>query len=223
MNRSAALPVERSAGFTLIELVVALALLAMMATLIVEALEFSNRSWRKVEAITSESEVVGTVQHALRLHLQQMMAIQPEDIAPSQCSGTSDWVAFVAPAPDSDVGGGTASYRLSIESTAGGKQLVMAWRPFSQTGSMQADLSESKEILLTRLADASLSYFVVTGGTSGWSTVWSGCSTPPKPVRLNVSFEPASTSDWPDLVVRPRLDVAADCKFDFVAIRCSRL
>ena len=211
------------AGFTLIELVVALAVTAMLSTLVFQSLDLGRRALTKASGTNSRIEETLSLHRALRSKLQQIIPLQSKSISSNSqraCGGDQKSISFVAPAPGAEA---SAAYQIDIGDSSGRTALTIGWCVgVSINGSCTTPGAASQEVVLDRFDRAQFDYFVTNreGQKGRWQDSWTDCAHPPSLIRLRIAFAEGDSRNWPDLVVRPRLAAGADCKFDPVSIAC---
>jgi len=182
------------AGFTLVELLVALTLLGLIALLVTGALSFGARSWERTAARSSAINETVAVQNFLR---QRIAAMEAGRLA----AGTADGLSFRAPWLGALAGGGTYDYALTIIPDDDLFRLEMTWEP---RDSLAEGLSDGRT-LLTQIRSANFSYFGDRGetGESGWHETWTDGARLPELVALELVFaDPARR--WPRFTVALR-------------------
>jgi general secretion pathway protein J len=207
-----------SSGFTLIELVVALAVLALASLLVVEALRFGLRTWDSVSDRLARAGAVSIAQEVLRDRMTQMYPGAPGPSGPVQ--GQAGEVSFTAPGPHA-LAGRYLRFRIYLDRMAGGGALTLAWQPTDPRSSSDGLPAAGEEVLLQGVDQVAFDYFARAGSDHGsWTSSWTNPAKLPLLVRLRLHFSKGGEADWPDLVVRPRIDMTAACEFDLVSRRC---
>lgn len=209
----------RTRGFTLIEIVVSLAVLALLAGVVFQVLSLANQGWSRVTQQAGKLDEVGRVQGALRHVLTRMRPLQDADA----CGGDTRELRFFAPGAIGHLDDVTYEYRLTVERGQGGDALRLSGCPLFRTDALCSEsvVDYRSETLVSGLGDIEFRYLVATATGQGWQQRWSDCSSPPKLVNIRVGDAGnASDTPWIPFFVRPRLDVSADCVFDPVGRRC---
>ena len=105
----------RARGFTLLELVIALTLLALMASVLYGALGFAGRSWEGGEAKAEATAGMRLSHGFLRTQLEAQHPLRMRKIPefPLLFTGTREELRFAAPLPARITGGGIWYYRLA--------------------------------------------------------------------------------------------------------------
>ena len=212
---------HRSAGFTLVEMLIGLTLFALLSVLLFGGFHFGLRAWETGGARAAQASEIQLVQEMLR---RQIAAAQPPATeatetteatpataaAPSAASfsGTARSLTFVARLPGRS--GAAGLYRFDIAEApdgSSGRQLALGW---SALGQNQPDTATPVETLLRGIAAISFAYYgrAVPEAPAQWQDRWNESLGLPELVRLSVTFPPGDNRSWPDLFVAPRLRVS---------------
>lgn len=202
-------------GYSLLELMIALALLGFIAIAIAGGVRFGARAWEASDAKVDAIERVQGAQNLLRTLLQQAV---PRDLDPGIAvdpelfRGTSERLAFTAAAPSAFGAGGLRQFELRVERAQGGKRLVLAWRD-QGSNERQAIVGGAREL---RFAYGTLDQ----NGSLGWTDDWSVQSGAPALVMIRAVFPDGSKARWPDLIVRTRIMRDPSCVYDADVFSC---
>jgi general secretion pathway protein J len=195
-------------GFTLIEVLVALSLLAFGLALTFGALRGATRSSERAGLTAQRDERLRAVQGFMRRQLSMALPIAFEfDQGSGEATlfrASADKVEFVANMPGYLSRGGPYLQTLSVVHGEHGLQLQFGSQLLSTEGPLKDE--RAPEILLDGLSEAKFWYRGLdeNGRPGSWQTSWSQSSQLPPLVRLSVRFEDVS-KHWPDLVVPLRL------------------
>ena len=200
------------AGFTLLELLVAITLLGLIVTLLFGGLRFGTRAWEAADERIDQSSELQVVQSFMRRRLGQAYPLdvsQPAAERRIAFAGTPEGVTFATMLPAHLGLGGF--YWLSFYSDEGsdGKRLVASWRLFQPGTDEVADAGAAGiTVLAERISGVEFSYFGPSdpGRPAEWQDRWEGVGSLPALVRIGVSFAESDRRSWPDLVVAPMLD-----------------
>ena len=215
---------RREAGFTLLEILVAMTVLGVLTGLLSTGLNFGTRIWEREKGQLDVATELQLVQDVLRRLLTQALPLsQPAERGKSQepvFVGNEDSVEFLGPPPAQLLAGGIYAYRLVARTEANGVRLVLDWRlrpPQGGTARVRvtnAELegqdqlsTEHEVVLLEGLSSAEFSFYGAAeeGSSSSWRNTWRNSTKSPQLVRLKVSFRPGDARTWPDLLVAPRI------------------
>jgi len=195
---------RRYAGFTLLELLIGIAVFAVLATIVLGGIRLGLRSWDAADTKNAAVDEIRTAQAFLR---RQIGAARPLAVVRSGKvifeGGRRDLV-FVAEMPAYVGGGGMHFVNVGVEDGDGSKRLMLRWRPLHAF----EDSGWPEEAELARgISRVTLKYFgaLQRNALPAWRSSWREGKQLPKLVKLSV--RDADGDDWPDLVVA--LDVDA--------------
>jgi general secretion pathway protein J len=219
-----------SRGMTLIEVMVALALLALLSLGIVTSFRLGGRSYRQVTAsVVSDREVL-RAQRFLRQIIESSYPFrQPagaRDIA-FGLEGTATELQLTAPMPQASGGSGNYRYELlEEEGERGLKRLLVRWSldrhgSLASTSTMTAGPTHD-EVLLDGIESLDWAYLAPADALTEarWSASWTGNPKPPALVRLRMRFPSGDRRRWPELIIGPRVTDDSSCRFDAVSQSC---
>ena len=210
---------NREAGFTLIEVLIGVALLAMLATLIASGTRLAGRAWNSAERQTAEIDDMDAVQGLLRRTIARarpsFAGADPADITVA-FSGEPDTLSLVSAQPGTQDNGPWVRERFFLTGTGKARALFMSW----STGS--ASVAEAK--LLDHVATIRFAYFGAPhpGEPSVWLDQWTDRDRLPELVRVAVERDGSSFAAWPELVVATRITGNAGCVYDAQNATCRR-
>lgn len=210
-------PVAR--GFTLLELLVAITVFALLTAILVGGFRFGARVWEQAEATSSQ---VIEIESAYALVRRMIATALPLTAASEDGEvhvdffGTTNSISFVAPAPAQAFVGGLHTIsllRVPAPSAAEGVRLVLNVRAYVPSEDVFTprrrrrtnDRLDKSIVLVDRAAAVDFLYF---GGddadpTPRWQTTWVDRSTLPLLVAVRVRFASNDRRLWPDLLVAP--------------------
>jgi general secretion pathway protein J len=198
-------------GFTLVELLVGLTLVALISVILFGGMRFGIRAWEASGERAERTARVELVQTLLRRLLSQVRL--PATAAATSIvgfAGQSDSATFIAPSPRQ---GETGEFVFVLRTNEAGQQshLELRWMPLPRSSSAVApNSSEATATLIENIASAELAYYGAPDPRQDaqWWKEWDGANGLPKLVRLRLTFPEDDPRRWPDLIVRPVL--AAD-------------
>ena len=209
---------SRARGFTLIELTVALALVALMAAVLYGALGFAGTSLDKGEARAESNSSMRLTEEFLRGQLEAQHPLRMRKVAefPLLFGGDGDELHYAAPLPPRVAAGGIWFYRLRLAADDPRAPLVLervvpdlnAPRPPEFT-------SPERSILAEGIAGLRIGYFGRDANASNadapsWRDRWDNPQRLPLLVRIEIT--PKQGAPWPPLVVAPRAAPEAGCR-----------
>ena len=213
MSKTKPVVAAHSRGFTLIEMLVALTLFALLSVMLLGGLRFGTRATSAGTAQQEWSAEIATTANFLR---NQLADAQPIDIGgnPVQPAiafdGSADSVEFVGLPPAHLALGGLHIFTITVDKNdAGVRQLVVIWRLIRSDGTSTTLSPPHRSVLLDHVASVAFSYF---GGstadeTPDWHESWSEMPQLPLLIRLRIAF--ADGRRAPNLVVALRTAVSS--------------
>lgn len=175
----------RNGGFTLLEMLVALALTALVALALAAGIGTTRRGWDGIAAAGQDAAPA-----ALALVRRQLAQAAPLVAGRSGFSGGPDWVGFVAPSPSPALDG--VLYRQRLE--ARGDGLWLTWQ------NLDGGTVHQRRLLAG--VTPAFAYY----GEAGWQNSWSDPERLPRLVRLRLAG-PDPKRGWPDLLAQPMVAV----------------
>jgi general secretion pathway protein J len=211
------------AGFTLLELLAALTVLAVLMALMFGGLRFGARVWESgdqalrglAELQTAAGFIRRLISQALPVDAAAAAAGDEKAASAAAFRGTAEALRLVAPAPSQFLPGGLYEIVLGVEdgfAADGSRRLSVWWRPMERRRQAQApapgidaDPRTRQSVLIEGIAELRISYFGQgeDGDAPRWHDRWDAIGTPPALVSVRVGFPPGDRRFWPDLVVAP--------------------
>src|SRR5690349_9528676 len=223
-GRASRKPVDTDeTGFTILELLIALTLLAGLSVLLFGGLRFGTRAWERSEAVASETDQIGIGQSFLRRALSTSYPLlKATDAARPKIDfeGSSEGMRFLAPAPAALSAGGMSRFTL-IATRRNDQNLLLMTSRFELTreeiGSSATDVT-----LLHGFEQVVFRYFGSDqpADPPTWRNSWTERARLPELVSIQVWFPAGDRRTWPELLVAPRLTADASCLYDPVIRRC---
>jgi len=203
---------QRSHGFTLIEVLIALSLFGIVVSLLMSGLRFATRAWDASEAVSQRTLKLQVVNRVFNSMLGRAfpVTIRDGDAQAYAFEGGPRRLRFAAFLPPYPASGGLYTVELSLRRGEQGEQLLMKRTPFAaQPGFRNGP--EGEEILLLETGRAlSFAYYEADGDRGAWRDYWRREGQYPQLVKL--AFGNADPY-WPDIVAPIRIDADATCVF----------
>lgn len=203
---------SQDAGFTLLELLVSVTLLAFLSAALVAGLRFGTRIWNK-----SESAEVNTnsIRMAQKLVAQDIARIYPKFVVASPTdsfidfAGSSHRMEFLSTANQS-YGQMT---RVTLSAATDDIGVAMGYDSLPELA--RSNAARSRQILLHHLKSIEFAYFGATENerVPAWHEAWQHERSLPLLIRVRATTARASSS-WAELVVRPKIAADVSCSFD---------
>jgi general secretion pathway protein J len=210
------------AGFTLVELLVALALFSLLVTLLFDNVRFGLHAWERGSVHAEQFEHSMMSQDLLRRTIGNLYPMLVPDGGPPRIDfdGTRDAVSFLGSAPLAANAGGRFRFRFFVEHQQDRTDLVMSSSP--ELGGPRDSPMATKRLLLSDIDRAEFSYFgeAVAERSVQWSDSWTRRSDIPKLVRVRVAFRSGDARVWPELLIALRILADVSCIYDPITMRC---
>ncbi len=214
----------RSAGFTLVELLVAMAVFGMTASMLLGGVFGLTKFQQKDVTSPLPHEAVISAQTILRERLSRIVGVLRADANTAQIDfqGGEAQLGFFAPVLPMHAPDAVERYRLLLTSSG---DLIL----YSSSGlNRNIDLENlalsgwRQTRLLTGVRDIQISYFgsEPLGTDRIWQSRWTDRRDLPILVRIKLSLDGEDGNYWPDLIVRPRANVNLICRIDQFSQRC---
>jgi general secretion pathway protein J len=217
-------------GFTLIEMLVALALVSLMSLAMYQAFRLSQRTLMQVTRIDAASRDVASVQRLLRRVIEEAYPFEsPASVsagfAKRSLSGTARELEVSAPAVAAEGSRGLYRYRIAFESAPAGDLIVIWEQDRNGVHAKSDDRMLPREVVLSGIQSLSINYLELIERADGrvephWQDSWTDRPALPALVRIQIEFAPGDKRRWPELLVAPRLSTDANCVFDVVSQAC---
>lgn len=221
MTRTVRTDRRAAAGFTLIEVMVGLALMAMLMTVILASVQIGTRSWNQAQLRTNDLGAMTAVQNLLRQIVASarpaFATANPADKA-ILFSGGPETMRLVAPRPASQGLGPWTLLDLHLVQTGGTQTLFLSW----STGN---GAPAHNERLLGDVAALRMDYFgaPLPGERARWQSRWTRADKLPALVRLRITRMDESLSPWPQLIIATRANANATCVRNPSGNACQRM
>jgi general secretion pathway protein J len=214
---------NREAGFTLVEVLVALVLLGLLTVALFSSVRFGVTAWRRGGERSDQIHTSMLVQDLLRRLIGEAYPLVLADGTGSgrvDFAGTGTSLDFLAPVPVALASGGRARFKLAIERRGNSADLMLTSRPELAAGDAPAELT--RKTLLATIEAADFAYFGVAQAQSAaqWHERWSGELSLPALVRVHVRFARSDPRLWPDLTIAPRITADVGCEYDPLTKLC---
>jgi general secretion pathway protein J len=198
-------------GFTLVELLIGIAILALLMSMIFGGVHLAARNIGRQSARLDRSYDVSVVQLFLRAQLADAHPLNAFGRTPRRVNfdGARDRVEFVSPAVETVRFGGLQRLAiiLSPQRSGAGNALVAVWQPYRESSNTPD--TERRTVLLENVQEVGFSYFGASAPAvpPSWADSWREKSRLPFLLRLRVVFSDGER--MPDLTVALRLSSSA--------------
>lgn len=210
-------PRARVGGFTLVELTIALVLMAGIAALLYGSLSLAARSWDGGEAVAQQVSDMRATQTYLRAQLSEEYPQRLRKAAelPLLFAGERDEIRYAAALPARVAEGGVYYFRVAVVRSGEKSQLVQQRRIPDPAALQEPEFGDAdRSVLADGIAELRIAYFGRDAGATDadeptWRDRWDDKQRLPLLVRIDV--KPAKGPGWPTLVVEPRRAPEAGC------------
>lgn len=203
-------------GFTLLELLVSVTLLALLSVVLVAGMRFGTRIWDKAETADIDNNAVRAAEKRVALDLAR---IYPKLVVVNATdsfidfTGTPNRMEFLSTADRPD--GQMTRIALSAANDDQGVAMQYGTLPeLARTGG-------TREALLRHLRSVDFAYFGTSQGDKApaWHSTWQHEKSLPLLVRIRAATPHANVT-WSELVVQPKIAADISCIYDPIAKTC---
>ena len=216
----------RAQGFTLVELSVAIVLLALMASVLYGALSLAGTSWDRGEAKAQQTSEMRLTESFLRRTLTAQHPLRFKKVVgkPLYFVGTGDSLSYAAALPGR-AGAGMYFFKIAVTPNGDSSRLTLARLIPDYAATSPPDFGSDFSVLADGIAEARFGYFGRDAGapdvvTPTWRDRWDDPQRLPDLIRIDV--KPIRGVPWPTLIVEPRLAPEIGCPtWNQAARRCT--
>lgn len=213
MRKTIAKKQQASRGFTLLEVLIAVALVSAIFVIVAGALQFSVRAWRASNASITATQDVAFAQSIMRQSLEDAYP-RLAGAGAVEFTGAAESVRFIGQTPNALNAPARAYIDISAEETENGAEngiaIVIAFRPEFTSDTV-------RETLIDGLSNVSFSYLPPRRDGAPepeWSDHWTGAARLPALIKVDARFPEGDRRAWPPLIIAPQIDVDAACRYD---------
>ncbi len=220
--------VRNQGGFTLIEMLVSLSVIAMVSTVMIIGIARMDLRQRLFDQRDAPLDKIAAAQFLLRHRIAYALPlINPQTGNTLQFIGQQVSVDFDGDPPDNEAPDAMQRYRLRLERSGD----LMLYRLTSLNDTIDRNNAAVTGWQSTRLVSGaralSISYYgrqpalaPSSGTLSGWRTNWSNRDVLPVLVSIRVDFPAGDKRSWPDLVIRLLAANGDNCERDLRSGDC---
>ncbi len=186
----------RAAGFTLLEILVALVVFGFLMVGLSQGVRFGLTAWGMQERIIARRGDLDAVDRVLRQLIEQMDPGTRSD--PRQVAGTQARFVFTSALP-AMAGGESADMLLLVDSA---HRFSLQWTPHLHAKRIAPPPPPHIEELLGGIDRVQFAYWRPSSSGGGWVVAWDGKSLPAL-VRIRIVFPESDPRHWPEIVAAP--------------------
>ncbi len=189
------------AGFTLLEILVALVVLGVLLVTLSQGVHFGFAAWGRQDQALRTAETLQADDRVLRRLIEECYPGTERDGA--KLVGRPHAMAFTSEMPIGHDGAASrADISLMVDHDG---RLILSWLPHLHAERLQPAPPPHVSVLLEHVAGLQLSYWSTAG--RGWARDWDA-ATLPDLVRIRVQFAEGDARRWPDIVEAPAREQA---------------
>jgi general secretion pathway protein J len=209
---------SRDAGYTLVELLASLVIIAMASAMMFSGISTGRRVWERSDTANVAGEGISGAQLLLRGRIERAFPATRYDKIPTYADffGASNGVSFLAPPRDIHAPQALMRYTLSL---APNGDLVL-----NDLSDVAADPKAAGEtlVLLHNVQQLDIAYFGVLppDNAPSWHDQWQFRAALPLLMRVRVQFPPDDGRSWPELLIKPFATVDSMCVLTVMTGKC---
>lgn len=208
------MPEQREAGFTLVELLASLSILAVLLGLVALALDIVGRGWDRAALLVSDRDMIARGGDAIRGDLARLG--RPVALVGDRpvflFSGAESEVRFVAVEPPYPTEPGPHLIQLAVRRSGDVTRLVRARLPWHPKLTLNpAQPFRDEVIVLEGPFDLRFGYLEASGGAGRWLDRWPHQDRMPRLMRLEILSRADRSALVPPMVVALVVDAEHGC------------
>lgn len=189
---------NQEAGFTLMELLVALSVAAVLFTLLSGGIKFSSAAWQALDNNNQSNREIQIAQSSIRRLVQKALPLSVKNSDQIEFEGSSDQVQFVVSNIARLDEPGLFKVQLGRQPSGLQDDFMVGWQRYSYQ-SQGLSQYESHQ-LLSQIKSLKFEYFGEVPGNSEirkWHTSWKGRSSLPNLISVEVALPEDGSRRWP--------------------------
>jgi general secretion pathway protein J len=216
------------AGFSLIEMLVSLAILGLLSVMLLGGMQTGRRVWEGTVQKRDVAAPIAAGQLILSEVIEKSVPTTRYDASAPYAffEGSRAAMRFHAPALTLAQPPDIRDYRLSLSRT--GKLQLVASNQYALIGAgpiRTAQRSASTRETMTiaeNIRSIEIDYFGAAppDNQRRWRNSWVSRPILPELIRIQVAYTDDSKKYWPELVIRPAAQVDIDCQFNAQTLKC---
>lgn len=201
---------QQQGGFTLLEMMVAFSLLALLFLALFSSFNTMGRGWEAADRKLLKTEDTRLISEFLRNQLSQTIVVQIKgEKGPAYAfEGTDHYVRYAAPLQPLQNQGGIYLIELAVNIDRDGRKLEMRYAPYRPDMSWDEALKEVEPVLIySGLGLVHFDYYAAESEQDDprWESEW--LDKPVYPLLMRLMLESKDHQVWPTLIVDlPQVD-----------------
>lgn len=208
---------QTDGGYTLVELLASLVVLALIGSMIASGITTGRRVWEHADTSLAALDTVAGAQMVLRNRLETAFPQTKYDgIAPyAYFDGAPSQVKFLAPPEDAHKPAPLWRYSLNVD--ASGDLVLSSVSDLAVHNALPENV-----VLLRGVQSFDVAYFGAAppDNIPQWRPGWQSRPSLPQLVRIRVQFAQSDKRWWPDLIVKPVATVDSACALNTQTNTC---
>mgnify|MGYP003886822475 CR=1 FL=1 len=193
---------KNDGGFTLLEVLIALSLTALLSILLLGGLRFTTSAWHKLQAENSVLQELHHNQSSIRRILKNTLPLEVPGTERVDFQGTARQVSIVVSSLAEKDNSGLKLVIIGTAPSSTGIDLQLSWKRYRYD--TQTSHETSNLVLSEGVDDVQIRYF---GNQSSiatadkWHSTWRNQTKLPKLVALKLTYPDHDKRVWPELFI----------------------
>jgi general secretion pathway protein J len=190
---------ERSASFTLLEILVVLVVLGFLLVGLMQGVRFGVLAWDTQARTIARSGDIDAIDRTIRRMITELDPGLTDD--PPTVTGDAHGLQMKTVLPEGASGLVTRDADVSLRVDQA-HRLVLRWVPSPHAERLTKAAAGSETVLMAGVDHLDIAYCRTDPKASGWVASWSDPN-PPQLIRVHIVFPRGDPRRWPDIVAGP--------------------
>ncbi len=190
---------KRSAGFTLLEILVALVVLGFLLVGLMQGVRFGVLAWDTQARTIARSGDIDAIDRTIRRMIAELDPGLTDD--PPTITGDAHSLQLKTVLPEGASGLVTRDADVSLRVDQA-HRLVLRWVPSPHAERLTKAATSRETVLMAGVDHLDIAYWRTDPKASGWVGAWSDPN-PPQLVRVHIVFPKGDARRWPDIIAAP--------------------